>query len=321
MEVNTLWGILAYLGQAESQPDDQSNARWQVLSKLFSCGVLAEETREGAATEPLPPSRPQLLACEKEIGFFTNLLATGKLDSLPSSDSVLVNLIRRSLTLQGDAFLSSSESSSDFYSMTGNPKSEKKFVTRLWKATHPYFSTASDFAQTDIVSDIKFNDTKEGETLTIKNLLAPSSNILKRCLELLSVWIRCLPDKKARQNRLIKALNVLRKTLIDEACQRSDGGASKEKNTSEKPDSFEAAFAVAPNESNKSQSAQMVGFFRESAAWLKIIEHLSLAALGTDSKVASNLSLSEVRRSGSKFSAHQLCCPNSIKSSYRFGIL
>lgn len=321
MEVYTLWGLLAYLGQSKSLPADQSNARWQVLSKLFSCGVLAGEVREGTATERLPPSRPQLLACEKEIRFFTNLLSTGKLDSLPSSDSVLVNLIRRSLILQGDEYLLNPESSSNLYSMAGNPKSEKKFVTRLWKATHPLFFASSDLVQADIVSDIKFNDAKGGETLTIKNILAPSSNVLKRCLELLSAWIRCLPDKKARQNRLLKALNVLRKTLVDEACQRSNSGGSKQMNTSEKPDSFEAAFAVTPNGSDKSQSEQMVGFSRESAAWLKLIEHLSLTALGTDSKVASNLSLSEVRISGLKFNAHQLCCTNSTKSSHRFGIL
>ena len=298
VEVDTIWGLLAYLGQSKSIVAEQSNARWQILSKLFSLGVLAGEVTERTTTIPLPPSRSQLLACGKEISFMNALLSRGKLDGLPSSDSVLINLIRRSLTLQGDSYLSNPASTSELYPMATNHKSEKKFVARLWKASHPLFFASSHLEEPAMISDILFDD-KEEQTLSAKYILAPSSNILKRCLELVSLWIKSLPDKKARCNRVIKALNGLQKALVDEATQYSTDGKSNG-TEKDKPDSFEAAFSAisSATESISKQSERMV-FFREAAAWIKLVEHLSFVDLinkNTTYKVGSTLSIAEVRK-------------------------
>jgi hypothetical protein len=254
--------------------DDRSNFRWQLLSKLYSCGVLAVDESETKRADPLPPSKAQLSACEKEIGFFTSLLCRGNLDSLPSSDSVVVNLIRRGLTLQADDYIANEKSRQHCYPETTS-KSGKKFVARLWKASHPlsFMEPDSLRAKIDSSCSIRFNDTTEKETLSAENLLVPSSNILKRCLELLPTWIRRLPDKKARQNRLHRALNTLRGALLSDFSGRS----KHEPNNTNESTSFESAFGTKPQEGGTSGLDRAGGFIGEAVAWLRIVEQTSLS--------------------------------------------
>lgn len=275
LETEALWSLLAFLARSESMPEEKSNSRWQLISKLFSYGVLARDENETGSTDPLPPSTEQLSACEKEIGFFQKLLRTGCLDNLPSSDSIVVNLIRRGLTLQADDYISNATSRGQC--CPGIGRGAKEFVALLWKASHPLYFIELHSVRPKIDSSysVQFNDKAERETLSLENLLVPSSNVVKRCLELLPTWICRLPDKKARQRRLHRSLNTLRGALLSDTSERSkhDSAAGTKQISS-----FESAFGSRPDEDMISGVEHTGSFMREATAWLKIVELYSLAA-------------------------------------------
>jgi hypothetical protein len=294
MEVDALWGLLAYFSAPKSIPEERYFVRWQVISKLFSVGVLAGDPDEMNSAELPPPSEPHLSACEKEIGFLTSLLFRGILDTLPSTDSVVTNLIRRALALQGDDYLGNEESRANCYPMLHDGKSEKKLVSRLWKATHPLFFMDADLVLSDSCSvfDVIFADKGvEEERLKLQHLLMPSSKVLRRCLALLPAWIRRVPGKKVRQSRLLKALNSLSASLIEEAI-KAEEQISAASGLANESNSFETAFAAkSPIESGTGLERRSI-FFREAAASLKIIGILSKETSGNNSEPSGPVTLS-----------------------------
>eukprot|EP00980_Cylindrotheca_fusiformis_P029617 scaffold23625_cov137-Cylindrotheca_fusiformis.AAC.2 len=271
LETEAIWSLLAFLARSKSiVANGRSNSRWQLMSKLFSCGVLAQDEVEIKSTEKLPPSKAQLSACEKEIGFFATLLDRGSLDILPSSDSVLVRLIQRGLALQADEYTSILQSSEQFHSAIAG-RGAKKFVGRLWVASHPLFFSEPSTIQGRIDSSFSMCSIDNGEkdSFRVQDLLVPTSGVLKRSLELLSTWVRHLPNKKVRQNRFKGALNTLRKGLLNDV----HGPSKQEKCTTTKQSTaFESAFGTGGQEDEASGSERARSFKREAAAWLRIAE-------------------------------------------------
>jgi hypothetical protein len=276
-EIDALWGVLAFFSSPKSTPCDNSLVRWQVVSSLFSCGVLAADSGAVMTPKDLPPSDPQLLACEKDIGCLARILSRGSLDVLPNTESLLINLIRRSLTLQGDVYLGNEESRANCFPSFPDGKAERKLVSRLWKATHPlfYMVEGSVRSHPGSVFDVSFQCSTVADGVKMKNLLMPSSNLLRSCLRLLQAWIRRVPGKKVRQSRLIKSLKSLRESLMGQA-NTAESEFTLERSTSLKScDSFEAAFAPKPSKEIGHGLERRSIFFREAAAVLKIVEVLS----------------------------------------------
>ena len=284
MEVNALWGILAYVGGANSSSAATTLPRWQLISRIFSCGVLAGEKFQINSKEWLPPSEAQLVACRKEIGYFTGLLAQGTLDALHTSDGVVTKLIRRSLELQSDVYFGNERARARYYPMLSNEKSTQKIISRLWKASHPLFFLPKDGEDNPIVeyqacdsfalpSDFESADQDHPR---LKTLFAPTSDMLTGTLKLLCTWIPRIPAKKARQNRLGKSLQNLQKELLDLA-KEAEAISMESAREAVSEDSFAAAFSQCiPSRGIGGKAAgRRAIFLREAAAYLFLVEILS----------------------------------------------
>jgi hypothetical protein len=305
VEVNALWGLLAYFSASKGMADDKSFVRWHVISNLFSCGVFAGDYFDNKSKTLLPPSESQIAACEMEIGFLTKLLSKGIPDTLPPRDSVIVNLIRRSLFLQMDDYMGNEDSLGKCYPLLRDGKREKKMISRLWKATHPLFFADPNSLRSDAscsIFDIEFDTTDDGNRLNIKSLLVPCSAILQRCLELLPSWIKRVPEKKVRQNRFRKELKALEASLLDKANFPKPSPTPGQSEEHNRGNSFEAAFAVKDSLEVGAGVKHKSIFCREAAAHLYIVECLSKKASRTNDDACGPLifpseSVKKVRKS------------------------
>jgi hypothetical protein len=155
-------------------------------------------------------------------------------------------------------------------------------VSRLWKATHPlfYMDEGSVRSHPGSVFDISFECSTVADGVQMKNLLMPSSNLLRSCLRLLPAWIRRVPGKKVRQSRLIKSLKSLRESLMDQATTAESEFTLERTASLKSCDSFEAAFATKPSTEIGHALERRSIFFREAAAVLKIVEVLSKECAG-----------------------------------------
>jgi hypothetical protein len=269
-EVNAMWSLLAYLS-CSTKPilEEKGVHRWQLISKIFTRSVLA-----GSLSEPLPPCESQLEICASELKNMTSLLLSGALDCLPGRDSILVNLVRRSLMLQGDAFLYDEDSRLAAYPSIKDEKAEKRCMVKLWERI-------GDETITVVVAQGR--STEIGKTLSSQKaacsfmgqpIVLPSSWITRCCLALVSAWTQRVPVKKVRQTRLANAVNSLTKSLIDE-CAQLDAEPVSTVSSDVGADSFEAAFSLGPYSSTPTKSGlgprRKALFLREAAAYLTIV--------------------------------------------------
>jgi hypothetical protein len=278
-EVNAMWSLLAYLS-CSTKPilEEKGVHRWQLISKIFTRSVLA-----GSPTEPLPPCESQLEICAGELKYLTSLLLSGALDCLPGRDSILVNLVRRSLLLQGDAFLYDEDSRMAAYPSIKDEKAEKKFMVKLWETIGDETITvgvaqgrSADFGRA--LSSQKVACSVMGQPIVL-----PSSWITRCCLALLSAWTQRVPVKKARLSRLANAVNSLTKSLIEE-CAELDSEPVSTASSHVAPDSFEAAFSSSPYSSSTPVRSGLgprrkALFLREAAAYLTIMSTSTSTAL------------------------------------------
>jgi hypothetical protein len=282
-EVNAMWSLLAYLS-CSTKPILEENGvhRWQLISKIFTRSVLA-----GSPTESLPPCESQLEICAGELKHLTSLLLSGALDCLPGRDSILVNLVRRSLLLQGDAFLYDEDSRMAAYPSIKDEKAEKKFMVKLWEKIGD---------ETITVGAAQGRSADFGRALSIQKvacsfmgqpLVLPSSWITRCCLALLSAWTQRVPVKKARLSRLANAVHSLTKSLIEECAHLDAEPVSTASShvgpdsfqaafSSSGPDSFQAAFSSSPYSSSTPVRSGLgprrkALFLREAAAYLTIM--------------------------------------------------
>lgn len=268
-EVNAMWSLLAYLS-CSTKPilEEKGVHRWQLISKIFTRSVLA-----GSPTEPLPPCESQLEICAGELKHLTSLLLSGALDCLPGRDSILVKLIRRSLLLQGDAFLYDEDSRMAAYPSIKDEKAEKRFMAKLWEKIGDETITV-DIAQ-GRSAGTALSSEKVACSFMGQPIVLPSSWITRCCLALLSAWTQRVPVKKARLSRLANAVNSLTKSLIEE-CAQLDAEPVSTASSHVEPDSFQAAFSLAPYSSSTPARSGLgprrkALFLREAAAYLTIM--------------------------------------------------
>ena len=262
-----LWTLLTYFGGVESQSEDKSFIRWQIISKIFTAGVLAGQNPPSIISSL--PNESHLIACGKEIGALVSLLAKGALDCLPGVDSLMVNLVRRSLALQTDKYQNCQGNNFDCELSARSKMSYKNTVNYLWKATNPYKIAGSGFPvfQYEPVS----GSLSQGSSTTheeICELLLPSSLIVRRCLELLVAWTERIPAKKIRMARLSRSVNLLLKDLTEQASQFEesilDGETRHDHNTA-----FEIIFSGSEVKATRKAADRRATFLREAAAYLR----------------------------------------------------
>jgi hypothetical protein len=272
-----MWTLFAFVGAAESITDEKYFTRWQVVSKIFTSGVLVGISTNEALTE-LPPSESQLLECEKEIGYLTTLLSKGALDALPGTDSVVFNLILRSLALQSDDYDGNEESRQAYFPSIRKIKTEKKRVGYLWKASCPSCFSTGDAVRIESVSltDAMKSSVDRDDAFWIHDTVLPSSLIMEQCLRLLLSWIQRVPTKKVRRSRLSKSINTFIKSLLQQSTETEKSGEEVCAPTIS-ANSFEAMFSVGtPTESGKAPDRKGL-FLREASAYFKIVSFLAMS--------------------------------------------
>ena len=270
IETDALWRILAFIGAVHSNSAEKSLFRWQIISRLFSSGVLTADDDDIKAK--LAPSEAQLFSCQLEIGYFSALMSSGALDSLPTSDSILVKLIQRSLQLQSDSYEFDERSRASCFPSASDGMVVKKTSSMFWRISHPLCldSENIDFYHVS-VSDFPFPHFNDESGMNYKVLLYPSSKLLLSCLSLLVKWIKHIPLKKVRQSRLTKSLKALQDSLLKEAINPS------QEPPADKTDiSFEDAFSIKPSIEVGIGPERVSIFKQEAASYLQIFGSISI---------------------------------------------
>ncbi len=264
-----MWGALLYFGASKSPVDQTNQARWQLITKLFSCSVLAKSPHEDSR---LPPNPKQLAVFESDIDIFARLLRRGTLDELPATDTLVINLVKRAIALQAEDYLLNEESRFCSFPSFGDEKSAAKLVSGLWKSTHGLLmqdaSTIENERET--VDEVNFRRSRGKKLgLRVNDLLLPLSPLLGGCLSLLLAWARRVPKKKVRRMRLLKQLKALRESLIClevdlmQRCSKDSGS-----------DAFVDAFVGNRSPETGDANGRMSAFLGEAAGYLKILEYL-----------------------------------------------
>ena len=250
------------MGTAPSIPTDKSVFRLQIISKLFSSGVLT--TEKVSEEDRLPPSRDHLFACQQEIKYFSSLLRQGALDSLPKTDSMLVKLIQRSLQLQIDSFEGDHEARASCFPNSQDDVVARKTSPIFWEMSHPLFSNSNEvnYRYTKL-TDFPFDRTCDNHK-TYKMLLYPTSNVLLSCMSLVINWVNRVSSKKIRHNRLINSM----KALQDELREKSK---STERHIKKVEVTFEDAFAMKTPLEVGIGSERASIFKLEAASYLQIV--------------------------------------------------
>ena len=230
------------------------------------------------AITKLPPNESQLLECEKEIGYLTALLERGALDALPGTDSVVFNLILRSLALQSDDYDGNEESRVACFPSIRNMKTEKKRVGYLWKASCPSCFASGDAVRIESVSltDAMKSSADGDNVYRIHDTVLPSSLILERCLRLLLSWVQRVPTKKVRQSRLSKSINTFIKSLLQQSTETEESGKEVRAPTIS-ANSFEAMFSVGPPTESGNACDRKGLFLKEASAYFKIVSFLAMS--------------------------------------------
>lgn len=263
IEVDALWRILAFVGVAPSISTDKSVFRLQIVSKLFSSGVLAVATV--GKEEKLPPSKDQLLACQQEIRYFSSLIGKGALDSLPKTDSMLVKLMQHTLQLQLESFEGNDYARASCFPSSSDDVVAKKTSPMFWRTTHPlYFNSKKVNCRYVSITDFPFNHLYGKNEKTYKMLLYPTSDLLLSCLSLLTNWVNQVSNKKIRQNRLANSLKALQNDLLKKVSKYSEQPVKKA------DVSFEDAFSVKPSIEVGIGSERATIFKLEAASYIQI---------------------------------------------------
>jgi hypothetical protein len=212
VEIETTWNVLLFLGSAQQEVDQAKQARWQLVTKLFSSSVLAKTSEEDAA---LPPNAAFLKAFELDIDSFGHLIRKGALDDLPTTDKLLFNLFKRAVTVQAEDYHGNEESRFRSFPTFGPHRKAKRLLSRLWNTTQSLLN--SDFVESRSefyhVHQVFFHSSSPVAFGQVKNLLLPTSRLLGACLSLVVAWGGRVPQKKVRQVRFLKSLKALRESL------------------------------------------------------------------------------------------------------------
>jgi hypothetical protein len=263
IEVDALWRILAFVGAAPTLSTDKSVFRLQIVSKLFSSGVLAVATVD--KEEKLPPSKDQLLACQQEIRYFSSLIRKGALDSLPKTDSMLVKLMQHTLQLQLESFEGNDSARASCFPSSSDDVVAKKMSPMFWRTTHPlYFKSKKVNCRCVSITDFPFNHFYDKNDKAYKMLLYPTSDLLLSCLSLLTNWVNQISNKKIRQNRLANSLKALQNDLLKKVSKSSEQSVKKV------DVSFEDAFSVKPSIEVGIGSERATIFKLEAASYIQI---------------------------------------------------
>jgi hypothetical protein len=236
IEAVVLWKIMAFVSSSLSPSTVMvnSDSRWRMISRIFLCTILSQENAKGQRS--LRPSREQLAKCESHFDCLLSLLHSDAMGPVPDDDAILTTLIRRVLKLEGDAFSGNVLS----WEREIHDSNKTKFVSQLWRASHPSFFDSIEFCNNPLTIDTLIKDKDEPSSTLLSRLLGPMPGVLQRSLYFICMYARRLPRKAVRLNRFDKSLAMIQAFLLKEASEE------KSVDKPECPASFEEAFNSTP---------------------------------------------------------------------------
>lgn len=215
----------------------------------------------------LPCSPEHLCACHEEISCFASLISSGIMNCLPKTDSMLINLIRRSIILQSETYAGDESARLEWFRSLAKVKGEKKQSEIFWRFTDvTYLSSVRVHPRRCLIFDMTEAAAIEDGECGYRNILRPSSKLVYSCLALLAEWAKNVPQKKARRARLIKAVEAL--------CDALTSCAQHKSRDSQPPScdnlSFETAFGEKLPVENGCGASRAASFLKETSALLRI---------------------------------------------------
>ena len=212
VEIETAWNVLLFFGSPQHEIDQTKQARWHLVTRLFSSSVLARSSGDDAA---LPPSAALLTAFEFDLDSFGHLARKGTLGDLPSTDKLLFNLFRRAIVVQAEDYVGNEESRFRSFPTFGLHRNHKRFLSRLWNITDSLMNL--DLLESRDrwvhVHQVMFHSSSSAALTHHDDLLLPTSRLFATCLSLVVAWSGHVPKKKVRQGRFLKTLKALRESL------------------------------------------------------------------------------------------------------------
>lgn len=261
-EVEAIWCLLAYFVGASSQFGISDGKRWQFVSLLLTNGSLSFP----ATTLLLTPSKEQMDAAAADLSNLSDLVASNAMGNLPRRDNMVLDLLQRAITLQGDElFLNEDaraasipsvhdEARNGIFALFGNHQLSTDLIDHSFASVARMLSSA----------DVKISWMGQP-------LLLPSSRTLRCCLSLLVAWKGRIPSNKAKRLQCFdNAVKALVKILTNEGVA-SDSMAES---GPQERDLFGEAFASsAVADTGGYAELRRIIFRRESAAYLAILSH------------------------------------------------
>ena len=307
VEIETAWNVLLFFGSAQHEVDQTKQARWQLVTKLFSSSVLARSSGEDLA---LPPSAALLAAFEFDLDSFGHLVRQGAMDDLPSTDTLLFNLFRKVIVVQADDYIGNEESRFRSFPTFGTHRKVKQLLSRLWNTTESLMNldpSESRERWLDVHETI-FHSSSSAIFTQDNDLLLPTSKLFAACLSLVVAWSGHVPKKKVRQARFLKSLKTLRESLpeIERDVIVQNTGVSSNS------DPFATAFGESMPIEVGAASERVSVFLAEAKCYILILE--SICSTGESNNTADGLPRNRGLSQATMIEVSNLC--NETNHSY-----
>ncbi|GAX20055.1 hypothetical protein FisN_1Lh464 [Fistulifera solaris] len=284
-EVETLWRVFVYLVTARPTvlPEKGSRGRWKFIHDIFSNGVLRDSKTSGV------PSERHLQAVEMDVNTFSSIISSGALRPLPRKDSIVLDIIRKTLLLHADALWHNEalrEAQIPIKKDAKNALKRELSSLESWSGLpSASFSTSLAIEYTDFLEHL-LAATRHTESSTCS--AGPSSVLLRTSLKLQISWMESAQcESNARLHDCDREFRKLAIYFQKESKKPLSENCDDQKSR----DTFQDAFSEDSNLTCKGglpQSRKSL-FLQECAVYLLIVTELTTSAAQRTNQVEMSM--------------------------------
>ena len=271
-EIEAAWAVIAFFAAAPSQLGTCETSRWILVHELFCRGPLFVSPDSCK----LPPSGDQLRFVTAEVRNLAHTMLRGSMGTVPQQDKVLLDIFRKSITLQADDIFASTGSREALCPSVPDEKRGIKEALLLWRDTDMLTAPRErQQIKLDEVSRWILSDMAVGEWMG-QSLVGPSLELSRCLLGLVLIWTDWLPTERPnRWRRYDSATKLLAKVLLQACKAKGKPTSSLQEEPRADQDLFSAAFSeivVLPKAGLPDQRREL--FLQETVAYLKVFSSL-----------------------------------------------
>lgn len=238
VEIESLWRVLAFLAASThtQEPGKESRYRWKFIPEIFSNGVFRMSGKNGS------PSQSHLQTVSEDIVTLSSLLSSDVMGPLPRKDSVVVDIIMKSLILHADALWHDDEFREAHLPAINDGKSELKRESSRWESWRDLSSatlwTFAPIAKTELLKELVCAWRPNEPFAFFAN--RPASGVLHSNLVLQFAWMTSVQAESiARTHHCEQSFGALAKFLQGESKHSFHDGTDNSQNNG---DTFQDAF-------------------------------------------------------------------------------